>query len=291
MVKLVTSFVYEYPINRVYEAFRDMEVHKEILKDFLQDMKFPNGKHFSDKGIKFSFTWKNIFKLNCEIVESINELNFKYYKHHITCVWPIYLKYFLHWYFYWDSVDETTLLVVEFEMHDSSLRNVIDENLNFEEQIIIYKKFEEYLQINTKGLEQTESILINKNVNHIWEIITNWNLFLKISPLLGEYAKFCGNQLHVGTKFKLLEKNNENYFQVKKIIMNENEDREYHLECYDGSPCLSIKLSIFKLKNIADKLTFLEFQHIFIDSVKFNYIHRISKEKKRILAKLKKYFN
>lgn len=292
MVKIVTSYVYKDLIEKVYDVFISQEAFLENYSDLLSEFILLKGENLGAVGTEFSFTWKNILKLKCKILENTNEPYFKYFKEKVVCNDPCDFTFYLTRFFYWNSVERTTYFVHEHYSEDPIFAKISDENTNSDEQIMILKRYENYLHKLNNNFNQTESILINKNINFVWDTITNWNLFTKVSPLIGQSVEYYGIPIEIGTKFKvsLESKNIVYYFKVANNISNED-SREFHLECYTRDLCKPIKLLIFKLKNIADKLTFLEVKDIFLNDVKYSTIHYVSKDKKIILAELKKYLN
>lgn len=293
MVKLVTSFVFKDHINRVYEAFTSIELIKDLYpKEYMCGLEVKNGKTLADLGVERTFTWKMFTKVKAKVVESINEQFYKKTLEACESGDPLNFKCSFIRYFYWNSVQRSTIVVFEFTSEDPKFINNFKEHENFEDQMTIFKRFEEHLQKTTTNLEQTESIVLNTHIKKVWEVITNWNLFNNISDLLCESVEYFGNNLEIGTKFKTIfnSKKSEFYYKIINIV-NTDDKCEYIVECYAGSPSCPKQKLHFKLRNIANKLCFLEFQHIFTEAINYSSIHYISKEKKIMLSLLKKHFN
>ena len=135
-----------------------------------------------------------------------------------------------------------------------------------------------------------EQKLINIEIEALWQVVTDWNLFQKHVPFIGEEINHEGNPLQIGSKIHIKNNTINSGFSLDvKKVLNEVEKKEYILECTESTQPLCPKQNlIFSLLTIKKNLTSLTFKHEFKENIKYNLIYSVSEEKKNILLELKK---
>jgi len=174
---------------------------------------------------------------------------------------------------------------------------IVDVTKYTEEQIEIIPKeikeilnrFDLFLSNDFVDSYQTETIIINKNINIIWRVITNWRIFKNLVPLIAQDVVMEEDPLAIGSNITLKwQKNNvECYLKVVSVCKQNNEKWEYKLECYDGKPEITKQYLVFSLIKVSENKTFLHFKHEFLQSITFDCVKNIVNNKKLILKTLK----
>ena len=156
----------------------------------------------------------------------------------------------------------------------------------------MFKKIEEQLFYDTQNLNQEESIIINADIESLWNIITDWTIFNKHVSQVGENIEYNGIPNAVGTCMKITYNTTKSFSNLRVIYSNKNKSKnikeyEFIEECIDGKPKYPIQHCIFKMIKINSKFTYLNFKHEFKQPVRFDLIRIIGIEKKNILLGLK----
>jgi len=159
----------------------------------------------------------------------------------------------------------------------------------------VIEKIEDFLKNNSvrlPNLSQFESIIIEKNINSVWNLITNWKKLSEVAPLIADDVELKGDPKNIDSVIKLffIDKKMMCLLKVKEIDAT-GCNWTYHLECFDGFPKVPLQEIQFNLIKIDEDSCFLSFNHIFKEAINPKLIMSIEPDKRKILAKIKKYFN
>jgi uncharacterized protein YndB with AHSA1/START domain len=288
--KILFYYVFRDHIERVWECLKSPEITAKSLKPKVDTLTILKGSDFSEVGTVFQFWWKDEMFSEFEVKEVINTKNYKMIREYTTKLEPLSFKYTFTSHLYWNTHDHTTLFKSELIFDDLEALKVIDLKFTKQEKIDFCNGFENHLATRLDDLFQFESILINIDIEALWQVITDWNIFQKHVPFIGEEIKHEGNPLQIGSKIHIKNNsiNSEFSLNVKKVL-NEAEKKEYVLELTESTqpqcPKQNLILSLLTIKKF---LTSLTFKHEFKENTKYNLIHSVSEEKKNILLELKK---
>jgi hypothetical protein len=141
-----------------------------------------------------------------------------------------------------------------------------------------------------ENLIQFDSCIFNAPINEVWKVISNWKRFEKYSDFIPKYKHGSEEFLTIGSKFIVEDSDDSNHkclMEVKEVSINESRIK-YSLKCYVLEN-FDYKLE-FNLININNVRCYLDFKHIFNNSIGSCYRNKISSGKQRILFLLKERF-
>jgi hypothetical protein len=192
-----------------------------------------------------------------------------------------------------NTIDKTTLLVWDvIYVETVSMPKKLRDSYDYVRKELL-KRYDAHLKKNIDDLYQCESIIINAEREKIWNIITNWKKFQKIVPILADEISYEGDPLQINTHLILKWINKKMTCSLKVLEVNKKnliDEWDYVLECFDGTPKVPLQELHFKLIDLTNKSTFVQFQHIFKETLKYDLIESVGKDKKHILSSLKNYF-
>jgi len=254
------SYLFMYHIESVWKIITTIETFLNIFCDEIDSFEFMKGNSFS-KGSEFSYRWKCMLYVNMKIEELENQENYKmitFFCHNIN---PIDLEFRIVYHFYWNSVEETTFFIHEMICDDPDSL-LIHDNQNKEIERILCKRIDKMLFEKNQNIKQSESLILNLNLEKTWSIITDWRIFKLFVPNIAEEIEYKGDPLKVNTEFMIKNKSNNNFNNLKVIKVEfPNKDNkmknfslkkaQFVLHCYFGYPRCPLQNLIcmyFKIK-------------------------------------------
>ena len=289
-VNLIFSYVFKDNINRVWDCFRLPEIFNQTIKNKADNITILNGKHYGEVGTEVEYQWKNSMIIRFEVKEVINKEFYKRIRFYSTKIEPFDFKYSCVFHLHWNTIDKTTLFQHELIFDDPNSLKIIDLKHNKQEKMEMCKIIEKILAKRTEDLYQFESIIINTNIEKVWEVISDWKIFQKYVPIIGEQVDFEGGDPKVvGCRINIGHLSKNTKFSLKVLeCLNSTDRKEYVLECLEGEPVSPKQELHFCLILVNEQITYLSFKHQFKESIKYELISSISREKKHILKELKK---
>jgi hypothetical protein len=284
------SYVLKETIERVWFCVRDMEKFSKINSEVQSPVKWIVGNNTFTVGNEFITTWYGVssVQLKCIDIETKD-----YYK---KISWEMFfenldLHYHQSFILYSNSIDKSTLFIWEIDFHDPAKTNFSNEIYEGYKHMILeaIKKIEKYLKSSNENLYQHESVLINANANKVWELLTDWNKFKIIVPIIADVVEYNGDPLNVGTIMKIISKKNVILFlKVRKVDKDlDNYKWEYNLDLIDGkskAPSQEIRFTLIPIGEASCQLSFL---HEFREFIKSDTINSLADNKRDILTRLK----
>lgn len=176
------SYIFDEDIDRVYHCFVDTNLVSDITyKDFLTEFNIEKGNDtVINSNITFSLTWKQYYQIEMMAENNIDEEFCKSFTVRTIKIDKLPTEVSLIYNFYWDSVQKKTLFVLEFSYSDDFFADLFDVEFNEEEKIKVCKNIEKYLGTICKGLEITNSCVINSSLEEVWKNVSNPKLFFSI---------------------------------------------------------------------------------------------------------------
>lgn len=290
--KQTSTYVYEDHIERVFEAFTSFNVYNKIMKDlFIKEIVITNGKSYAEVGTSGIYFWKNGNFLKFEVLEVESTKNakkvvFRVHNHEDP---SFKVDYKLYKYFYWNAQEFKTLFVQDMIFDIPMEMSDMDMKLNEIYKMKVFKNMEKYLISHPENLFQEETIVIRRSVETVWDIFTNWNLFNKYVPSIGDKVVYDGNPLEVNSIMHVyhFSKNIEHHLKVAKVKIDKKNNREYILNFFAGTPRSPKQDLKFKFISAGENICIVSFKHIFKEYVKSKHMQYISKEKSNLLTLLK----
>ena len=176
------SYIFDEEINRVYECFTDIQINVGItFQNFITKLKFIRGDKFNEENSEFSFLWKNYYQIKM-IVQNVKYFNdFRTYTNKALYIDKISLQLSIIFNFYWDTIDQKTLLILDVEYQDDFFGDLIKTDFNQNDVLTICQNIENYINSIIQGLDINNSFLVNSPIEDLWKTISNPEIFFTIS--------------------------------------------------------------------------------------------------------------
>lgn len=281
--KLSVNFTYKDDINRVFDIIKDKKYFVKITKGYLAELTFTKGDNIGEVGTEYTLNWKGVF-FRVRVDEVIDT---DFYKRIILNVYesmPSNMTFKIKYHFYWNSIERTTLFVKEW-IFDYPQPAYLFKHY-YEEHLLLSKKLEKYLRRSIKFLEQTESCVINLNINELWKIISDWTKFNIYVPMIAEKVEYFGKSDQVNTKIHIITKDSTNDLKIISFDKGDEYKKTYTLECYNGTPKCPIQELNFTLVRVDSCHTLFIFKHLFKQPIVYADIYDLKVNKQKILNQL-----
>ena len=181
MFKIKFSYIFDEEIDRVYECFTDMRINIGItFKDVISKLKFTKGERFDVENSEFTLFWKDYYEIKMVVENVKKEPFFRTYTNRALNIDKIPTKITLIYNFYWNSIDEKTIFIMEFIYEDEFFGDLFKNEYNIQDKIKICSNVEKYLNSIVKGLENSNSAFINSSFENVWKNISNPKSLLNI---------------------------------------------------------------------------------------------------------------
>ena len=184
MIKINFSYIFDEELERVYDCFTDVTINTGVVfKDLITKLKFIKGERFDEENSEFSAIWKNYYELKM-IVENVKkEPFFRTYTYRALYIEKLPSVISLTFNFYWNSIDEKTIFILEFIYYDEFFGDLFKGEFNKSDKIKICTNVENYLNTIVKGLEVSNSAIFSSSFEKIWKFSSNpkllFNIFFK----------------------------------------------------------------------------------------------------------------
>ena len=173
-MKIHFSYIFDEELERVYECFTDMRINTEItFKGLISKLKFEKGEKFDEEKSEFIAIWKNYYELKMVVENVRKEQSFKTYTYRTLYIDKISTEISLVFNFYWNSIDEKTIFILEFYYKDEFFGDLFKTEFNKSDKQQICVNVEKYLTSIIKGLKISNSTVIKNNFDNIWKILSN----------------------------------------------------------------------------------------------------------------------
>ncbi len=287
-MKYTLSYVYNHDINKVWKGVKDVSQLGKIDPNINIEVNFLKGSCSWKKGSIYTLTSLNSYQAIVEVIQAIENEEFKLIQYKSKVILPFNHEYINTVSLYYDSILSSTKVVHELLYEENTDQEFI-KMMNIVRNEFL-KKINDYLNNSYQFFSQEESLVLELNRKCLWEIVSNWNIFKKLVPFIADLVIYDGNPQVKGTNLRLkwLKKNIECFLKVERVSIEKDSDIwEYSLLCYKGVPAVPEQEIIFKIVRIDKYFSFLEFKHVFKQSIKSEILESISQDKKKILQTLK----
>ena len=176
------SYVFDEEIDRVYDCFTDTQLNNGIaFQNFVTKFKFIKGEKLTEENAEFTFIWKNYYEIKM-IVQNVKNFNtFRAYTNKALYIDKITLQISITFNYYWDTVEQKTLLIIDADYQDEFFGDLIKSDFNQKDVLTICKNVETYINSIIQGLDINNSFLINSPIEDLWKTISNPEIFFTIS--------------------------------------------------------------------------------------------------------------
>ena len=226
-MKIHFSYIFDEELERVYECFTDVRINNEIaFKGLISKLKFIKGEKFDEDKSEFTAIWKDYYELKMVVENVKKEQSFKTYTYRALYIDKIPTEISLVFSFYWNSIDENTIFIMEFYYKDEFFGDLFKTEFNVSDKQQICINVENYLTSIIKGLKILNSVVIKSYFENIWKNISSpKSLF---SLLFKDFIIFCKDEeISLNTEIIIFDKKSNSSqpiplikFKVDSIIIS-----------------------------------------------------------------------
>ena len=262
MTKIKYSHIFNDDLQRVYEGFK-LVTGKTESKKIISDIKFLKGNNFEEINAEFSYCWKNYYLINIIVDNVIQTPSFRSIVHRATSIDKLPILITFYYNFYWDSINEKTIFIIELEYQDEFFTELIKSDFNIEDLMTICNIIENYLRTSLKGMDNGYSCVLNAPMDEIRKYILFPKLFFQI---ISKEIIFLINdqEIAIDRRYEIFSRNansSENVLLTEFIIENLIITRKYIQVGYTTYKKVSfpdIKFELF-FRELANKTVFFVF--------------------------------
>lgn len=173
-MKIKFTYIFDEELDRVYECFTSMQINLGVVyKDLISNLKFIKGEKFDTENGEYTAIWKNYYELKMVIENVKKEQFYRTYTNRSIYIDKIPTEISLIYNFYWNSIDEKTIFIMDFVYKDEFFGDLFKSEFNIADKIKICLNVEKYLSSIVMGLEYSNSAYINSSFENIWKMISN----------------------------------------------------------------------------------------------------------------------
>jgi hypothetical protein len=196
MEKIKFSHIFNDDLERVYEGFKEV-VDKLIVENqkLISNIKFHKGNDFDEKNAEFSLCWKNYYQFILIVDNVIITPYFRSIVYRTISIDKLPILITFNFNFYWDSINEKTIFIIELEYQDKFFTDLIKNDFSDEDKMNICKIMENHLSISLKGLDSGYSCVLNASMDQIRKYILFPKLFFQI---ISKEMIFVLNEQEIG---------------------------------------------------------------------------------------------
>ena len=291
--KIEVNYIMKFPMKEVWPIFKCPEAMNKVMTELQPKITILNGKRLNEEGCEYKYFLGDELAFYGIVSEIIENESYNFIKTSCRFSFPVKVRYENQFTLFTNSIENNTFIKWEMIYIDwdkdkiSNFKTFLENSKNDMQKH--FERVKNYLKNKIKLL-QIESVIIDKSQQEVWDIISDFNVFIKHVPLVADTAEYIGEPKVIGTKvvLKWLEKKVTCYLKVVLIECDKsNNEWIYRLECYDGIPKIPNQILTFTVMKVNEEKCFLKFKHKFNSKLNYGYIELLSKEKKKILNKLK----
>ena len=259
MTKIKYSHIFNDDLQRVYEGFK-LVTGKTESKKIISDIKFLKGNNFEEINAEFSYCWKNYYLINIIVDNVIQTPSFRSIVHRATSIDKLPILITFNFNFYWDSINEKTIFIIELEYQNEFFTELIKSDFNIEDLMTICNIIENYLRTSLKGMDNGYSCVLNAPMDEIRKYILFPKLFFQI---ISKEIIFLINdqEIAIDRRYEIFSRNansSENVLLTEFIIENLIITRKYiqvGFTTYKKVSFPDIKLVLY-FRELANKTVF-----------------------------------
>ena len=262
MTKIKYSHIFNDDLERVYEGFK-LVTGKTESKKIISDIKFLKGNDFEEINAEFSYCWKNYYHINAIVDNVIQTPSFRCIVHRATSIDKLPILITFNYNFYWDSINEKTIFMIELEYQDEFFTELIKSDFNVEDLMSICNIIESYLSTSLKGMDNVYSCVLNTPLDQIRKYILFPKLFFQI---ISKEMIFVVNEQEIGLdrRYEIFSRDansSKNVLLTELIIENLIVTEKYikiGFTTYKKVSFPDIKFDLF-FRELANKTVFFTF--------------------------------
>ena len=172
-MKILFSYIFDEELERVYECFTDIGINCGIaFKNLITKLQFTKGEErFDAENSEYIAIWKDYYEIKMVVENIKKEHYFRTYTNRSLSIDKLPSGISLVYSFYWDSIEEKTVFILEFIYQDEFFGDLYKNEFNMSDKIKICTNVAQYLNSVVKGLEISLTAIINSPFEKIWEYV------------------------------------------------------------------------------------------------------------------------
>ena len=277
IIKSEISFVYHFDddLLKITNLFSKQKMLKLITNNILC-YKFLNEKNCDEIGADVEIDFNKDLKVKFLTIFSFHSERLISYSHKVYSINEknVTFEKIIKMYFYSDSYDNSTLLIIEFE----NVKKIKEILYNYFE--ILCKSIKDYNKKNCLSQIILESNVINRPIN---TIKNNIHIIINIISILLSLEDNGKKNLNIEELNDILNQYTNNNFQISKYQFF-NDELEIFLK---SNINLKIRISVVALSDISCYIQLMEKIHYSKNGI---IVSKISKLNKLVLKLVKEYF-
>jgi hypothetical protein len=287
--KIKINHIFKVDIDIIYNIFIQLHHYKEIFNGLIHEIVCLEGKPIlNSKGSQFKLIWRDVitrFRI-ANVIETptFKKLNFYFYE-----IMPTEFCFNVLYKFYKNTTEpHLTYYSYEVAFQSPQAMSFHQIQLSSYDYIDVLINFENHVQKNVKTTEQVESVIIDCDIDSLWEVLQDWGKFKELAPMIAdkvEYERDVGD-----THIKLLfNSKGGDIVHVLRVIKCFRGDREarFILSLLNSSlKSLSQDLE-FSLYSLGGGQCIFIFRHVFQRIIDKGFLKELSKNKRLILNSLR----
>jgi hypothetical protein len=193
-MKIQFSYIFDEELERVYECFTDFAINCGItFKNVISQLHFIKGEErFDAENSEYIALWKNYYEIKMVVENIKKEPSFRTYTNRSLSIDKLPSGISLVYSFYWNSIEEKTIFILEFIYKDEFFADLYKNEFNKSDKVKICNNVEQYLNAIIKGLEISNSIIINSSFENIWKDLVSPKIFFNI--LFIDFVIICKDE-------------------------------------------------------------------------------------------------
>lgn len=185
--------------------------------------------------------------------------------------------------FFWDTITEVTVLNINVYFENRQYTPIVRPLLNMK-TVYPFKELEKYLKKTIKNLEETESITINSDVDKVWCFVSALENLKYFFPM-----KSIDIQPQDEKRIKIVDLSSKlEIMLIRTEVFKKGRDvRNLKLELIDSNAPMPKQLIEIHAIQVSS-YTLVMFKHTILDYIPYDALKSNSKEKQKILKRIKK---
>ena len=304
-LKYYFTYTFKESLNNIYSTFSNIKTfNNEIFSNLYSNISFSHSENLDEEGNILKFCWKNFYNIQFLCTQKTSSKNFKSFTVKTISISEFTNGNFsLKCKFFYNSCERNTLLVLEFFFDYDIGYELFKDEVTNNDLINICNNIDEIEIKSKKNIEQIESIIINTNLNDVWNLITdfekcfngNYKNVIKLNVVNEKGEKIIGNELLIGNVIKVIKDDNKIISDL--VITDIKIDKEnfyYKIEMetknnekFNNDFIILKQNVIFGVKKLEENISFLYIKHLTKDFISDEKLNTLSLIKKKLLLSYK----
>jgi hypothetical protein len=182
MPNIKYSYIFDEELDRVYDCLTNAQLNLGIAyNNLVTKLHFIKGDRFDEENAEFSFIWKNYYEIKMIVQNVKKKENFRTYTNKSLDIDKLSLQISLTYYYYWDTIGQNTLLILDLEYKDEFFGDLIKTDFSKSDVLNICNNIKNYINSIIQGLDINNSFLVKAPIEELWKTISNPEIFFTIS--------------------------------------------------------------------------------------------------------------